>query len=349
MNKNETMSKLVQASALLAAIGEERSFTKAAERLNVHQSAVSHRTKALEIALGYALFERTTRHFGLTEAGDILCSAAIDAMATWDTALAKLERGRTSNSVQLSLPSSLAMKWLIPILPSSHAMDLDISVDVKEEMIDFATNEADAAIRFGQGPYPGLHSSHLAHCNLQPVASPAYLKRLPSEASVLECASTVFLSDRRGKTDNTDFSWDHYFAATGYVGGDFDPDFQFDRADLMLQAAISGMGVGLGRTLLIENDIKARFLKPVGPPVPMKSGYWLVCSASFAGTNKHERLLVWLKSELQRATDSAKLPSARLKHQGTPSKITGKTMIGVGASRKPRDGRCIEKLGTDNP
>jgi len=304
MNKNETMSKLAHASALLAVIGEERSFTKAAERLNVHQSAVSHRTKALETALGYTLFERTTRHLGLTEEGDILCRAAIDAMATWGTALDKLERGRASNSVQLSLPSSLAMKWLIPSLPSSRAMDLDISVDVKEEMIDFAANEADAAIRFGPGPYPGLHSSHLAHCNLQPVASPAYLGEQSMEASVLKGPGTVFLSDRRGKSDNTDFSWDHYFAATGDRDDDFDSDFQFDRADLMLQAAISGTGVGLGRTLLIENDIRAGFLKPVGPSVPMRSGYWLVCSPSFSGTSKHERLLGWLKAEVQKATEN---------------------------------------------
>ena len=76
MNRNKTISKLAQASPMLAAIGEELSFTKAAERLNVDQSAVSHRAKSLEEALGHTLFDRTTRQLRLTEIGEILCHAA---------------------------------------------------------------------------------------------------------------------------------------------------------------------------------------------------------------------------------------------------------------------------------
>lgn len=302
MDRSEMVAKLVQASSLLAAIGEEQSFTKAAERLKVHQSAVSHRTKSLEDALGQTLFERTTRRLRITEAGEILCHAAIDAMVRWDTALDKLERSRSINLIRLSLPSSLAMKWLIPALPRAQEIDLDISLEVKEEHIDFQVNEADAAIRFGRGPYPGLYSAHLAHCRLQPVASSTYLGDRSIGGALLNNAETAFLSDRRGESDKTDFSWDYYFSANGPVMNDFEPDYQFDRADLMLQAAISGMGVGLGRTLLIESDLEAGFLKPIGPSVGMRSGYWLVCSASFAETNRFERLHAWLKGEIRKTT-----------------------------------------------
>jgi LysR family glycine cleavage system transcriptional activator len=67
----------------------------------------------------------------------------------------------------------------------------------------------------------------------------------------------------------------------------------------MLQAVIGGMGVGLGRTLLVEGDVEAGYLKAVGSSIRMRSGYWLVCSASFAETNRFERLRDWLKSEIQ--------------------------------------------------
>lgn len=299
MDHVKTLTKLAQAAPMLAAIGKERSFTKAAERLNVDQSAVSHRAKALEEALGYTLFDRTTRSLRLTERGKILCDAALESIATWQTALDKLERSATANLIQLSVPSSLAMRWLIPVLANARSMDLTISVDVNEKAIEFQANEADAAIRFGQGPYPGLHSSHLSHCWLQPVVSPGYLENRANDASLFSDAHTTFLADRRGETDSTDFSWDFYLSQTGSTPEGFTPDNQFDRADLMLQAVLGGMGVGLGRTLLIENDVNAGYLKPIGKPVRMRSGYWLVCSPAFAETDRFERLRAWLKDEIK--------------------------------------------------
>lgn len=291
---------------MLAAIGEELSFTKAAERLSVDQSAVSHRIRSLEDALGHTLFDRTTRQLRLTEIGEILCRAAHDTLGQWDLALDKLERSRSTNLIQLSLPSSLAMKWLIPVLPNAQAQNLNISVDVKEEIVDFLVNEADAAIRFGPGPYPGLHSSHLSHCWMRPVASTNYLGDRAGDASLLADPATIFLADRRGEIDETDFSWSYYFENSGSVKNDFKPDYQFDRADLMLQAVIGGMGVGLGRTLLVEGDVEAGYLKTIGTSIRMRSAYWLVCSASFAETDRFERLRDWLKSEIQATVQKSK-------------------------------------------
>ncbi|MEH6405078.1 MAG: LysR substrate-binding domain-containing protein [Sneathiella sp.] len=302
MDKQKIIGKLIQSSQLLQAIGEEKSFTRAAERLKVHQSAVSHRAKSLEDALGFTLFKRTTRQLELTEAGTILLSAAKDTISSWEIALDKLEQNQSSNLIRLSLPSSLAMKWLIPALPNAQSMDLSVSIDVKEEQVNFQANEADAAIRFGPGPYPGLHSTHLAHCHLQPVASPAYLLTKTNNSMALNDPSSVFLSDRRGETDNTDFNWKHYFSSTGMTIDNFKADYFFDRADLMLQAAMGGMGIGLGRTLLVENDLQTGFLKAIGEPVKMRPAYWLVCSANFAQTDKFHRLLAWLKDEVKKTT-----------------------------------------------
>ena len=299
MDKKETITRLIQAAPMLAAIGEELSFTNAAERLGIDQSAVSHRVKLLEDALGHTLFDRTTRQLRLTEIGEILCHAAIDTLARWDIALDKLERSRSTSLIQLSLPSSLAMKWLIPALANAKVKGLNISLEVNEEAVDFLAKEADVAIRFGPGPFPGLHSTHLSDCWIRPVASPNYLQDRAADASLLIDTETTLLADRRGEVDNTDFSWHYYFAKTGSVKDDFTPDYQFDRADLMLQAVIGGMGVGLGRTLLDESDIEAGYLRPVGTSVRMKSAYWLVCSASFAETNRFKRLRDWLKSEVQ--------------------------------------------------
>jgi len=308
MDKQKIIGKLIQSSQLLQAIGEEKSFTKAAERLKVHQSAVSHRAKSLEDALGFSLFRRTTRQLELTEAGTILLHAAKDTVNSWEVALDKLEQNQSSNLIRLSLPSSLAMKWLIPALPRAQSMGLSVSIDVKEEQVNFQAGEADVAIRFGPGPYPGLHSTHLAHCFLQPVASPAYLSGKTNNVAILSDPKSIFLSDKRGENDNTEFNWHHYFSNTGITIEGFKADYYFDRADLMLQAAMSGMGVGLGRTLLVENELQSGFLEAIGKPVKMRPAYWLVCSANFAQAEKFNRLLTWLKKEVKRTIEKGPPP-----------------------------------------
>jgi LysR family glycine cleavage system transcriptional activator len=292
MNRDEAIAKLIHASPILAAIVMELSFTKAAERLGIDQSAVSHRVKSLEDALGHTLFDRTTRQLRLTEIGEVLCHAATDNTARWALALERVERSRSTNSIRLSLPSSLAMKWLIPALPNADAINLKISLDVNEEAVNIQSKAADAAIRFGPGPYPGLHSTHLSNCWIQPVVSPNYLSANGNDELLLSDPKTLFLADRRGEGDNTDFSWSYYFSKAGIDRGDFTSDYLFDRADLMLQAVNGGMGVGLGRTLLTEGDVEAGYIHTVGASIRMPSSYWLVCSPSFAETNRFKNYVI---------------------------------------------------------
>ena len=253
----------------------------------------------MEKSLGHALFDRTTRQLRFTEIGEILCKTAIDSMGKWGNALEALDRAQSTNSIRLSLSSSLAMKWILRALPRADANGLSIAIDVKEDAVDFQINEADAAIRFGPGPYPGMYSTHLSHCWMQAVASPTYVSGQDGNKSLLADPETVILGDRRGEIDQTDFSWSYYLQKTGSEHSDFHVDHEFDRSDLMLQAAISGMGVALGRTLLTEGDVVAGLLEEVGPPIRMRSSYWLVCSTSFSETKRFQKLHDWLKVEIE--------------------------------------------------
>ena len=71
-----SLTKLVQSITLLAAVSRHGSFAGAAQDLGLDPSAVSHRIRALEAALGLALFDRTTRRVRPNRAGEILCQAA---------------------------------------------------------------------------------------------------------------------------------------------------------------------------------------------------------------------------------------------------------------------------------
>lgn len=303
MNEDtKLVAKLAQSATLLNAVKNTGNFTHAAHQLAIDQSAVSHRIRMLERALGMRLFERTTRKVAPTEAGEILCAAASSSISAWERALAQVRHIVHSNTLRISLPSSLAMKWLIPALPRAQDSGIELTINVSDTLADLSFGEIDLAIRFGKGPYPGLHSNHLAHCQLIPVASPSisvapdFLKRPGGPKSVL-------LSDRQGDQDGTHFNWRVYAAARDVTLDDTITGHQFDRADLMLQAAVNGMGIALGRTLLIEHDLAAGFLKVFGPPVKSPSSYWLVSTADFARTEKFDAARNWLNQEVARTVD----------------------------------------------
>lgn len=299
MSRRDLIARVSPLAPVLAAIARENSFSKAAEKLGVHQSAVSHRITQLEEALGFALFERTTRQITPTEYGRVLCAAALETVDAWDQAFDRLEKFRTAGAVRLSVASALAMKWVLPNLASAQDAGLEIALDVNDRPVDFSTGTIDAAIRFGAGPYPGLHSSLLKKAAIMPVARPGYVGGGRGLEDVLGNPDVTLLKDAVGERDGTDFSWGYYCVQAGLS---LDADFRalaFDRADLVLQAAINGMGIGLGRTLLIEGDIAQGFLEAVGPAVAMKSAYWLVCSPEFAKTERHAKLLGWLKDQMK--------------------------------------------------
>ncbi|ONH86940.1 glycine cleavage system regulatory protein [Thalassospira sp. MCCC 1A02803] len=299
MSRTDLIGRVSPLAPVLAAIARENSFSKAAEKLGVHQSAISHRITQLEEALGFALFERTTRQITPTEYGRVLCAAALETVDVWDTAFDRLEKFRTEGTVRLSVASALAMKWVLPNLASAQQAGLEIALDVNDRPVDFSTGTMDAAIRFGSGPYPGLHSSLLKKAAIVPVARPGYVAGDRGLEEVLGDSDVTLLKDAVGERDGTDFSWGYYCAKAG-VNLDTDRKaLAFDRADLVLQAAINGMGIGLGRTLLIEDDIAQGFLAPFGPAVPMKSAYWLVCSPEFSKTERYAKLLSWLRDQMK--------------------------------------------------
>ena len=289
-----TLDRLAQAANILSAVHETGSFAAAAMRLDLDPSAVRHRVRSLESTLGFNLFERTTRRMHLTRAGQIICDAAIRSRDTLQTALETVAQLRSSSTVRLSLPSSVAMKWLVPLLPEACQDGLDLSLDVREDVTDLDQTGSDAAIRFGPGPYPGEHATKLASCWLHPVASPAYLSSLGPDWSVDHVGRARFLADRRGEVDNTDYCWAAYYGVA--PSGPVVPTapLMFERADLMLQAAIGGLGIGLGRSLLVEHDVRNGLLKTAGPARRSRSSYWFVTSHDLAGTTRIKETRDWL-------------------------------------------------------
>lgn len=291
--------RLVQSLGLLDAVREQGSFAGAARELGIDPSAVSHRVRALEADLDQRLFDRTTRAVRPTRAGVILCDLARRTWEEAERALAAARDLRSSRSIRLSVHSSLAMKWLLPRLPEAERAGLDLSIDVREGLVRFEGGEVDAGFRFGTGPYSGVHATRLAGCRLQPVIGASHPLARSTGGDPLAEGRVTLLADAGAELYRTGTTWADYLALAGLPGEAARAFRRFGRADLMLQAAIAGLGVALGRSLLIEDDIRQGLLLPVGRPMPIKASYWLVTTPELAETAGMVALRHWLTDQIR--------------------------------------------------
>jgi LysR family glycine cleavage system transcriptional activator len=275
------------------------SFTKAAAELNVTQTAISHQIRRLEEELGVALFLRQNRALALTGvAGDYL--PAIRA-AFQDLRLAT-ERlhGRNSDRIlTVSTLASFAAKWLLPRL--SHFQELQPNIDVRittsMELVDFQRDNVDAAIRYGRGQWPDVKSTWLMADELFPVCSPALLAG-PNPLRGPQDIPHHVLLHTSGFSDD----WRLWLTAAGMpVDAATRGGLTFDLSFMTVQAAIDGLGIAIGRTSYVQDDIvKGRLVVPFDVALPADAGFYLVAPPATAQTAKLAAFADWVVTEAGR-------------------------------------------------
>jgi DNA-binding transcriptional LysR family regulator len=162
------------------AVAQHRSFRKAADALAVTPSAISQAVRALEARIGAALFIRTTRSVGLTEAGERFLSRAKPAFEEL-VAASQLARGlgqRPAGLLRLAVPPAVVPILLEPLIPSfcKAYPDIEVEIAASGELVDLAAGGFDAGIRFGQFIAADMIAVRLTPpLRMVIVGSPAYL------------------------------------------------------------------------------------------------------------------------------------------------------------------------------
>src|ERR1700731_2786892 len=135
-------------------VAQHRSFRRAAAELGVTPSAISQAVRALESRIGAALFIRTTRSVGLTEAGERFLSRAKPAFEELVAASeAARDLGqRPTGLLRLSVPRAVVPLILEPVIASfcQAYPEIELEIAASDEMVDLATGGVDAGIRLGQ-------------------------------------------------------------------------------------------------------------------------------------------------------------------------------------------------------
>jgi len=163
-------------------VAQHRSFRRAAAELGVTPSAISQAVRALETRIGAALFSRTTRSVGLTEAGERFLARAKPAFEELVAAseVARDLGQRPAGLLRLSVPRAVVPILLEPLIASfcQAYPDIEVEIAASEELVDLAAEGFDAGIRLGQFIAADMVAVRLtAPFRLVIVGSPSYLAR----------------------------------------------------------------------------------------------------------------------------------------------------------------------------
>lgn len=275
------------------AAARHMSFTLAAAELNVTQTAISHQIRRLEEELGIRLFVRQNRALSLTPEAKEYLPGIRAAFNDLRLATDRLLRKDDGNVLTVSTLASLAAKWLLPRISDFQEKHpgIDVRITTSTALVDFKSGGVDAAIRYGRGQWPGLRADWLMADRMFPVCSPELLKRKPLRKPE-DLANHVLLHSSSGNDDD----WRLWLTAAGLPANlSRQPGVTFDLMFMTVQAAIDGLGVAMGRTSYVQDDIKkGRLVVPFEIELPVDAGFYLVSPEARADTPKLSTFRKWL-------------------------------------------------------
>lgn len=254
------------------------SFTKAADELAVTHSAISHQIKALEEWLGILLFERGARSLTLTEAGRRYLPPVRAAFQQLAEASADLRLLPGGGPLTVSALPSLTSKWLVPRLHDFQARhpEIEVRISATDRLDPVGEGDVDVGIRYGRGQWPGIESELLLQDEVFPVCSPKLLEGPKPLKTPADLVHFNLISDTDWRRAQFDF-WPRWLTAAGAPTLELKTRLTFNYTNLLIQAAIDGLGVGLGNMMLAGDDLrKGHLVRPFRESVVLDTGYYVI-------------------------------------------------------------------------
>ncbi len=258
------------------------SFTQAAAELCVTQAAVSKQIRLLEQWLGAPLFVRRGRAVELTSAGTALYQAVSMGLSHIAETVAAIAPTHRSARYAIGMRLAFASQFLAPRIGRFRTRfpDIDFSMVTTEGNPLALLDSVDLAVVLGAEPQPGVWVEHLFDEEIFPVCSPAYLRAHPELRSVADLAGQTLL--HLTHTHWRELAWDpidwpalaRALSVPGKVG--YEGPF-FDSHELLMSAAVSGIGVAVGwRHLCADLLERGHLVRPVAESYRIDRAHYLV-------------------------------------------------------------------------
>lgn len=279
------------------------SFVRAGDELHVSSTAVSHQIKLLEAWLGRRLFQRHPSGVSLTDAGLALLPVLGEALERLTQGVEAVAGRAPSRLVRISAQPNFALKWLVPRL--KRFMDLYPAVEVHlitdKRSLDLASENIDIAVRYFDALPVGLQEisakaaaelaiDELLRAELTPVASPLLLPPgAACSAKRLRDFTLLHMLSSPG-------DWQQWLEAAGVNDVDSKRGPKFDSYALTIEAAVHGIGIAIGRSAFLADDLASgRLVAPFPLRLASQSAWFLLTSRR---TSPHAALFrKWILAE----------------------------------------------------
>ena len=260
-----------------AIVAEERSFTRAAARLGVSQSALSHSMRGLEKRLGLQLLARTTRSVSPTVAGTALLQDLAPALERIEQSLAEVRKQRESPTgrVRLILSRTAAYMVLLPKLAQFVRTypEIVLEVTTSNDPVDLVAGEYDAGIQIGEFIQRDMIAVRVSQdMRLAVVGSPKYFKSHPIPRTPRDLKDHACIGFRFSKGL---YRWEFEKGRKTLTVTPQGPA-TFDDPDLVVHAVLNGIGIGTAMEQSVAEKIaKGSLIQVLQDWCPIFPGYFL--------------------------------------------------------------------------
>ncbi len=285
--------------------GRHLSFRKAAEELGVTPAAISQSIKALEDYLGMPLFVRTTRKLRLTEPAEQALSGIRHGFEILHESILRLGTGRGKNILTVSVSPSFGSRWLMPRIERFQAQfpQISVRIEVTNAHANFRHDGVDVALRHGQGVYEErLHSELLIEDAAFPVCSPSLVKRPGSLSDPKAVFKYKLLHGDWSVENHAAPNWQKWLRHAGVGKSDIREGLRVTTDDMLIQAAINGMGMAIATHALVSEDLTAgRLIKPFADQfdMPTEFQHYIVFPKEKSGDRKVQAFRAWAHAEIR--------------------------------------------------
>lgn len=278
---------------VFVAVAECGSFTLAADALGVSVSAASMQVRSLEEYLGLPLFRRQGGLMRPTTEAQLLLPRIRDSLATLQQTIEEARIARGTGALYVSTLSSFLLQWLSPRLHEFQTRhpEIHLYVEASSVAIDFAATGFHAAIRYGSGVWPALHTEKLLDEWLVPVCRPDLLEKFGpvsteddlSRYRLLHCPTEPWSAWLTGDVERS--GW-----PTSGLGA--------DNSAAIVRLAVSGAGLALARWSLIGQELERGQLALASKRVtPFPLRYYFVCPPKVRNLKKVAAFRDWLVAQ----------------------------------------------------
>lgn len=276
------------------AVSRLRGFALAADELHLTASAVSHQIRALESFYRAKLLQRNRLDVSLTPAG-VQVLGVVQELLLKLSSVGESLRYKDTRRLSITAPPSFVSRWLMSRLGGflGQHPDIDFRLHATTQVLDLGAEQADFAIRYGQGSWPDMRSERFLDELVFPVASPRYVSRLRQRGKAGLAGHTLLRDDFHG--------WEQWCEHTGETLDGARSGAAFSDSALLLQAAEQGQGVALGRSVLVADALACGALVRIGKKNAASPGaYYLVARSGRTDSPPAAAFRQWIMALAER-------------------------------------------------